>query len=275
MNTARPGLLLAAAAALALLATGCSSGDARGNDGLLEDIRAATWTPAAPTSGAPIDTPEPDGSPSPSFTVDDPTPEPTAPPGPETYDPATFGFLYPIAGGCLPTSDALMPNAPRDYRGGTHEGVDFYPTDNCAPISLGTPVLAAAAGAVIRADLDYHDLTWEELDALNRRIAEGGANDPDVLDAFRGRQVWVRHGNGVVTRYAHLSAVAEGVSPGVRVAAGDVLGYVGDSGTPESLTNPGTEYHLHFEIRVGDTYLGAGLPPGEVRNIYMQVFSDG
>ena len=32
-------------------------------------------------------------------------------------------------------------------------------------------------------------------------------NDPDVLDSFRGRQVWVDHGHGIVTRYAHLSAI--------------------------------------------------------------------
>ena len=49
--------------------------------------------------------------------------------------------------------------------------------------------------------------------------------------------------------------------------------FAGESGTPESVTDPGTEAHLHFEIRVGDSYLGKGLPPDEVRQLYLQAFS--
>ena len=51
---------------------------------------------------------------------------------PEPPDLTVFrGFIYPIRGACLPEGDQLMPNAPREYRGGTHEGVDFYDYDNC------------------------------------------------------------------------------------------------------------------------------------------------
>ena len=49
-------------------------------------------------------------------------------------------------GRCLPKSDDLMPNAPRDYRGGIHEGVDFYGIDNCTTIVKGTAVMAAKDG---------------------------------------------------------------------------------------------------------------------------------
>jgi murein DD-endopeptidase MepM/ murein hydrolase activator NlpD len=59
----------------------------------------------------------------------------------------------------------------------------------------------------------------------------------------------------------------------VTVEAGQEVGYVGDSGTPESLTAPGTEDHLHFEIWVGNQYLGQGLPPDEVRALYEKAFS--
>jgi murein DD-endopeptidase MepM/ murein hydrolase activator NlpD len=183
------------------------------------------------------------------------------------------GLLFPIEGACLPSNDTLMPNAVREYRDGIHEGVDFYGIDNCVSIVHGTPVRAVKEGRVIRATLDYHDLTWEELDALNERVALGGGNDPDVLDTYRGRQVWVDHGGGLVTRYAHLSGIAPGIAVGATVEAGQELGYVGDSGTPESLTAPGTEDHLHFEIRVGDHYLGQGLPPDEVRALYERAFS--
>jgi murein DD-endopeptidase MepM/ murein hydrolase activator NlpD len=52
-----------------------------------------------------------------------------------------------------------------------------------------------------------------------------------------------------------------------------VIGYVGNSGTPESLDAPNAEMHLHFEIRVGDGYLGQGLAPEEVRSLYDKAFA--
>ena len=180
---------------------------------------------------------------------------------------ALSGFSFPIVGGCLPTGDQLMPNAPRTYRNGTHEGVDFYDSDNCTSIGLGTPVVAAKAGVVIRADLDYVDLSAARYAEIAAQI-----DSPEALDAFRGRQVWVDHGGGIVTRYCHLSEIAEGIAEGVSVNVSDLVAYVGESGTPESINNPGNQYHLHFELRVGDSYLGAGLPAFEVRALYRELF---
>ena len=204
------------------------------------------------------------------------TPTPTRVPAtatPEMPDLTIFrGFSYPIAGGCLPEGDQLMPNAPRAYRDGIHEGIDFYGYDSCAKIVGGTAILAAKDGTVIRADHDYQALTEAVLQAANKRIAEGGANDPDILDLFRGRQVWIDHGKGIVTRYAHTSDVAANIRVGDHVNAGDVIAFVGDSGTPESIADPGAELHLHFELRAGDSYLGKGLPPDEVRALYTHLF---
>ncbi len=165
-----------------------------------------------------------------------------------------------------------MPNAPRTYRGGVHEGVDFYGYDACTTIVKGTAVMAAKDGTVVRADRAYSNLTQSELDAANRRIADGQANDPDVVDLFRGRQVWIDHGKGIITRYAHLSDIAAHVQVGSKVVQGETIAFVGDSGTPESLSNPGIEEHLHFEVRAGDQFLGNGLPPDDVRAIYERVF---
>ncbi len=181
-------------------------------------------------------------------------------------------FIYPIKGACLPKSDRLMPNAPREYRAGVHEGVDFYDSDNCTKIEKGTRVIAAKDGVVVRADREYHALTQAELDAANQRIAEGHAGDFDVIDLFRGRQVWVDHGKGIVTRYAHLSGIADNVQAGTKVAQGETIAFAGDSGTPESLSNPDTELHLHFEVRAGDEFLGKGLSLDEVRAIYERIF---
>lgn len=160
-----------------------------------------------------------------------------------------------------------MPNAPRDYRNGTHEGVDFYGVDNCTAISVGTPVVAAKEGVVIRADLDYVDLTLESYQELAANLTS-----PESLDAFRGRQVWIDHGNGIVTRYCHLSGIADGIAQGTVVNTGDLIAFVGESGTPESINNPGSQYHLHFEVRVNNSYLGAGRPPEQVRALYVELF---
>jgi murein DD-endopeptidase MepM/ murein hydrolase activator NlpD len=212
------------------------------------------------------------------FGGDDPTATPTITPVPPTATPVVpdltvfRNFSWPIADGCLPEGDQLMPNAPREYRSGTHEGVDFYQYDNCAEITPQTPVLAAKDGVIERIDIEYTPLTQEEFDLATARIADGGANDFEVVDLFRGRQIWINHGNGILTRYAHLIAVTAGLEVGDEVAAGTVIAIVGDSGTPESLSNPGTEIHLHFELRTGDSYLAAGLSPEETRTLYQQLF---
>jgi murein DD-endopeptidase MepM/ murein hydrolase activator NlpD len=55
-----------------------------------------------------------------------------------------------------------------------------------------------------------------------------------------GRLVTIDHGDGLETRYAHMSAI--NVSQGQIVSAGNTIGYVGQSG---DATGP----HVHFEIR--------------------------
>lgn len=188
-------------------------------------------------------------------------------------NPVGEGWVFPIEGSCLPNIDSLMPNAPREYRAGIHEGVDFYAGHNCASVLEGTPVLAAKSGTVVRADHVFVEMTEVQLNELLNRSRAQGFTDEEGLDRFRGRQVWVDHGQGIVTRYAHLSAIPTAIREGKAVQAGEVIGYVGDSGTPEAVTSPGVEIHLHFEIRVGDTYLGAGLPADQTRRLWEQAFA--
>jgi murein DD-endopeptidase MepM/ murein hydrolase activator NlpD len=59
-----------------------------------------------------------------------------------------------------------------------------------------------------------------------------------------GRMIQIDHGNGITTRYGHLSAFA--VAAGQSVRRGEVIGYVGLSGRS---TGP----HLHYEVRIHDT----------------------
>jgi len=182
------------------------------------------------------------------------------------------GFTMPIKGACLPSNDGVMPNAPRTYRNGIHEGIDFYDGDTCVRIARGTEVVAAKDGTVIRADRVYRPVTSAEMERLLTLSAQQGYTGFEVLDRLRGRQVWIDHGGGVVTRYAHLLDVAPNVEEGVFVRAGQVIAYVGNSGTPEGINDPNAENHLHFEIRIGDSYLGQGLPPNEVRALVERAF---
>jgi murein DD-endopeptidase MepM/ murein hydrolase activator NlpD len=252
------GVVAGAVGAAAFGGQGDSSGGV--NVVLLGTAAASATAPAGATASGAVRL---------TATAAAPGSEPEATPAPP---PVVTGFAYPIAGGCLPESNGLMPGAPREYRNGIHEGVDFYNADTCVPIDVGTEVYAAKAGTVIRADWDYQDITAAEVELLEGEALANGSTEA-IEDAFRGRQVWVDHGGGIVTRYAHLSGIAEGIQVGTPVAAGQLLAYVGESGTPESATEPGSEYHLHFEIRVGDSYLGAGLPPDELRQLYVEAFA--
>lgn len=178
----------------------------------------------------------------------------------------------PIAGACLTTDDTQMPNAPREYRSGVHEGVDFFTSYACVEIPKGTQVLASADGTIIRADHDYRELSQKQIDDLVARSVAQGYTDEGALDQFRGRQVWIDHGGGIVTRYCHLAAIPPEIQDGTRVSQGQIIGYTGDSGTPNSASNPDFDIHLHFEVRVGKTYLGKGLDPLATRNLYERVF---
>jgi len=76
-----------------------------------------------------------------------------------------------------------------------------------------------------------------------------------------GKMVEIDHGNGLVTRYAHLSEII--VKVGQRVRAGHIVGKIGSTGRS---TGP----HLHYETRVnGDAvdprkFLRAGMRLGSV-----------
>jgi murein DD-endopeptidase MepM/ murein hydrolase activator NlpD len=92
-----------------------------------------------------------------------------------------------------------------------HYGVDYG-----APV--GTPVRVTASGTVEFAGWD------------------GGG----------GRTVKVRHSNGYLTGYLHLSRFAEGIRPGVRVRQGDRIGYVGATGLA---SGPHLDYRVQHNGR--------------------------
>lgn len=69
--------------------------------------------------------------------------------------------------------------------------------------------------------------------------AAGGTVARTGFDAFLGNFVEIQHGMGYITVYGHCSRIA--ANQGDRVAAGQVVAYVGNTGQT-------TATHLHFEI---------------------------
>jgi len=172
--------------------------------------------------------------------------------------PAVRGLLLPIEGVPIATALDLLPNSPREYRAGWHEGIDFA-------ADRGAPVRAAAAGTVVRVDREFVDWDGDALTAALGAATALGYTPDETLDRIRGRQVWIDHGRHVVTRYAHLEEVAD-LFVGQTVTRGQTIGAVGSSGFEEG--GP----HLHFEIRIGDGYLGDWLEGEELVRVLTRSF---
>jgi murein DD-endopeptidase MepM/ murein hydrolase activator NlpD len=188
---------------------------------------------------------------------------------------ASYGFTMPLQGALLPDRSAIYPGSRRAYRYGVHEGLDIFGGDVGVELGVGTPVVAAGDGVVMRADVDYQELSPQ---ALNAMLADAHARHDtprDALNKLGGRQVWIDHGDGVVTMYAHLSSIADGIVAGQSVTAGQLIGTVGVSGTPDGAAGITQFAHLHFEIRLGDQqqyYLGQWLSIEETRRAFEQIF---
>ncbi|GAE93057.1 membrane protein related to metalloendopeptidase [Gracilibacillus boraciitolerans JCM 21714] len=63
-----------------------------------------------------------------------------------------------------------------------------------------------------------------------------------------GYKVDIDHGGAVTTHYAHM--LEKGIPVGTEVKAGQVIGYVGNTGNVYSSSGGGDGTHLHFEVRI-------------------------
>lgn len=204
---------------------------------------------------------------SPNFTATPPLP------WMEMIDRLSF-LESPIPGARISTRDTHLPGAPRPYRSGTHEGLDYYYGYCGVKIYTGAPVYAAAEGIVVRVDSDYRELTEEEREEILQAVNKLGFTPEKELDRLRGRQVWVLHRDNIVTRYAHLDEVNEDLKVGNKVSRGDFLGTIGNSGTSADVAGAEMGAHLHFEIWVEGHYLGEGLPPSKVRTLWEKILPE-
>lgn len=182
------------------------------------------------------------------------------------------GYVVPVEGATLSSRAAHLPGAPRAYRNGSHEGFDFYDGTVSVDIEYGTPIRAVAGGRVVRSDLDYVEMTRQQYDEIITAAQRSLSTPAEILDRLRGRQVWIEHPGGFVSRYAHLSAIAEGVTVGAVIAQGQTIGATGNSGTVEATMGTQDDPHPHVEIWHGNRFLGQGLEPARIYEIAAQVF---
>lgn len=213
----------------------------------------------------------------PETRTEHPEPDPAVPENNDNHSPQDqsiieqLNFLQsPIPGALVTSRDSQLPGAPRTYRNGTHEGLDYYDGACGVPIRSGDPVYAAGEGVILRIDHQYTELTEEERSRMLQIASEQEKTPADILDKLRGRQVWIQHSGDIITIYAHLSGVAD-MQEGDRVEAGDFIGTIGNSGTSDGMQGTTANSHLHFEIWIGERYLGDGLPAKEARAMLKEI----
>jgi len=178
----------------------------------------------------------------------------------------------PFPNAALPGRPRSYPGARRLYRHGVHEGVDLYPGD-VAGLAYGSPIAAIGAGAVVRADTAFVEMTPLEYQEIIARTEAEHRTPPDVLDKLRGQQVYMAHGPGIEAHYCHLQGITPGIEVGAQVAGGDVLGQVGASGTQDGVERTGAGEHLHWEIWIDGHYLGYGLSLYETMRLWQAIFA--
>ena len=189
--------------------------------------------------------------------------------GPQPHDPELLANLQqkavPIGGSGITSRDLQLPGAPRHYRLGIHEGVDFY-------WQPGTVIRAAADGVVIRANHDYTPSSGQVYNALQAETESLTYTTEEALDLYRGRQVWIEHEDGTISRNIHLSVIYPDIVEGAIVTQGQPIGEVGNSGSPASLASETEDAHLHYELWIDGHYLGQFLRPIEVRELVQRLF---
>jgi murein DD-endopeptidase MepM/ murein hydrolase activator NlpD len=121
------------------------------------------------------------------------------------------GFVFPVAGEVEFIDSWGYPRMMGTASAHWHQGTDIFATQ-------GTPLIAS----------------------------ENGVLDRIGVGSLGGNKLWVKGESGTEYYYAHLAAFAPGITNGQRVRAGELIGYVGDTGNAR-----GTSPHLHFEIHPG------------------------
>ena len=118
-----------------------------------------------------------------------------------------LNFSWPLPKSCSYISSYFgNRNSPGGIGSTNHKGIDI-------PATTGTPIYAVSSGTIVKREKNSGFGNW----------------------------IQISHSNSLCTEYAHMSKFKSGLSVGDKVKKGDVIGYVGSTGTA---TGP----HLHLGV---------------------------
>ena len=177
----------------------------------------------------------------------------------------------------VPKRTMRLPNAPRNYRNGTHRGLDFF-------ANWGTPVRSVAEGVVVRSDLHYKEVPADFRENLLKATTKVGHTPSDIFNSvLLGKSVFLDHGFDLIpgfrtiSIYAHLSHIEKEIVPGAIVKRGELLGKSGNTGMRESTIGSKAGSHLHWEMILQkgeqEIYLGKGMSNPELYDMLFKIFN--
>jgi murein DD-endopeptidase MepM/ murein hydrolase activator NlpD len=251
----------ATAAGLDITLTAAHAGLPAGTRIVVSDVTAAARAPARPATPPPASPPPP--APPPSAVPPPAPPAPgTAPAGARNH-PRTPARTKPLPASkrrerrWKSRAQGKGHGKPSTHRRRHRLAIPLRVTPPLGPGDYVFPVFGEVSwgdtfGAP-RADVSYHhgDDLFARRGAPVLAVADGTVFSVGFIP-IGGNRLWLRDGNGNQFYYAHLSAYSPLGVNGARVHAGDVLGFVGDTGDAR-----GTPFHLHFEVHPRQ-YLGLG-----------------
>ena len=197
-----------------------------------------------------------------------------------TFDPRwvdSLNLSLPCYDVPVPKRTMRLPNAPRNYRNGTHRGLDFF-------ANWGTPVRSVADGIVVRSDLHYEEVPADFRENLLKATTKVGHTPSDIFNSvLLGKSVFLDHGFDLIpgfrtiSIYAHLSHIEKEIVPGAVVKRGELLGKSGNTGMRESTIGSKAGSHLHWEMILQkgeqEIYLGKGMSNPELYDMLFRIFN--
>ncbi len=102
----------------------------------------------------------------------------------------------------IPKRASRLPNAPRDYRNGTHRGIDFF-------ANWGTDIRAVADGLVVRADHNYEEYPADFRVEMLKSSGKVGHTPSDIFNSvLLGKAIILDHGFDLVPGFRAITIYA-------------------------------------------------------------------
>ena len=149
----------------------------------------------------------------------------------------------------------------RFYRFRTPDGaIDYYDDEgnNSKKFLMRKPVRGDDVRLTSGFGVRYHPLLntrkmhtgvdWATAQGTPVLASGNGVIEEASHKGYYGNYIRIRHANGYHTAYGHMARFAQGVTEGVKVRQGQIIGYVGSTGLS---SGP----HLHFEVLVNSRFV--------------------